>query len=103
MPKKPTPKATSKAEKQPPQRQVAYAAPQGLGDALRKLSPPPEPEHVREGRRLIDRMLSGQTGDRAGPSPPAPARRKQGSGGGRRPAFKQKQLTEIQREDRSYR
>lgn len=66
MPKQPMQaKKKGKAKKKPPQRQLVYAGPPGLKEVLRKLQPPPEPEHVREGRRLLDRMLSGQIGDRA--------------------------------------
>ncbi|MET4313536.1 hypothetical protein [Bradyrhizobium sp. RT4b] len=63
MPKKPTPKGSKTAKAQePPQRQLVYAGPPGLGEALRKLRPAPETEYIREGRRLLDRMTSGHTG-----------------------------------------
>jgi hypothetical protein len=97
MPKQPhkAKKAAKKASQslEPPQRQLVYAGPPGLKEALRKLPSRPPDE--------LDRSILSRL-DHAAPSPPAPVRRKQGSGG-RRAAFTQKQLAELQREDRLYR
>ncbi|MGX1352492.1 hypothetical protein AB7M49_006101 [Bradyrhizobium elkanii] len=79
MPKKPK-VSKSEAQKkasspQEPPKPFVYTGPpfpederQRLKGALSKLPRlPPEPQRIREGRRLLDRMMGGQTGDRAAP------------------------------------